>query len=122
MIAAGIGRPLLVTGLAGTALAVTLAFAAPASAASGCNADWRGDRVCIRAQGNLIEATGNDKYSPAATVYLTILRSAGRQVVAGPVEAHDLEVRLPPGSYFASYYVQTVDFGGTEVGSPVVRV
>jgi hypothetical protein len=116
------GHPITIAaGLVGAALAATVPFAPAAAAAGQCTEDWRGDRVCIETLGNRIDAT-HDDYSPMAIVYLSILRSSDRHVVAGPVEDRQLAVNLLPGSYSESYYVQTVDFGDTEVNTPVVRI
>jgi len=95
---------------------------ATAHAASMCNSDFRGDTVCISAAGRQITATG--KYNPNATVFLTIYNDATGRIVAGPVGDNSLQISVPPGRYYANWFVQSNSTSaiGCQVDSPTVTI
>jgi hypothetical protein len=101
-----------------TAAGIGTAGARPGGA---CASDWRGDTVCLTASGGQLWATGHDN-SPGATVFLTIYNQTDGRVVAGPVGDRSLHVALPPGVYFANYYVATTDLGDAQINSPTVNL
>jgi hypothetical protein len=93
-----------------------------AHAAALCNTDFRGDQACIQIVDGQILATGN--YNPNAVVFLEIVRQGSDRIVAGPIGDTSLQASLPPGRYYASYYVQSnlPSTVGCQVDSPTVTL
>ncbi|QKT08634.1 hypothetical protein HUN08_16555 [Gordonia sp. X0973] len=120
-----VSRISLVGVIVGIVAAVLSAGAANASAHGhrfACHSDWRGDTACIRATRHGVSAHGRDEY-PGAMVYLSIVHARDGRVVAGPVGGRSLRVSLPPGRYYANYYVAATDIGqgDAQTDSPVVK-
>ncbi|WP_216894122.1 hypothetical protein [Nocardia alni] len=105
----------------GVAATVASAGIAAARPPGQCASDWRGDTVCINVADGQVRATGHDD-SPGATVFLTLYNATTGTVVAGPVVDRSLHVDLPPGAYYANYYVATTDLGDAQINSPIVAI
>lgn len=112
-------------GLSAATLSGTMIAGIPGGASAdskdGCSPNWRGDTVCISATGGEVSAHARDQH-PNATVYLSIHHVDNGAVVAGPAAARTIRADLPPGRYYANYYVADVNSGDAQVSSAIVQV